>query len=252
MTDRHWLILSLKEEIRGLYREYTLSLFGLFNMAVQAHRRKRIPDLEIELVDLRSHVEATLAVIVTQHEAKIRQHAQAHAIADLKVKQDKSFVRKLENETILLSEIIDEVYFQLVRQASADSASVLSAYRRYALEARSAQLIGKSAYNAFPDVSAKSNDPLELKFLDRAGRRWDVNHYIDVTVGWIYFRYYNEIYLMGCAIRRRKTASVNYQDKAHRNQGLRFGIVRSTSKEPSYAEIRKEVFHPNSQAMVAK
>lgn len=249
--DRHRLILSLKQEVRDLYRQYSLSLVGLFNIVVQGRKPGNAAYLDEELYRLRESFGMQLSQMITRHAQQIRGQAEQNAIADLKVKQSKSFLNKLNLETGGLDQIIDDIYFRLSAQASLDSASISRAYQRHAIKARSSQLLIKSAQSANPDVLMRGTPAPDMKFIDRAGRRWNVDRYIDVTVGWVYFRYYNEIYLMGRVIRRRKTASVLHRDENHRNSGMRFPIVRASVSDPApYDEIMDTVFHPNSNAMV--
>ncbi|WP_342234647.1 hypothetical protein [Inquilinus sp. OTU3971] len=100
-------------------------------------------------------------------------------------------------------------------------------------------------------IQVRANPPPEMRFYfsDRLSRKWPSQKFVRTAWRQHLLHAYNETYLLTLADHGFTEAEVRHPDSKHHFDRLRFSIYPG-GKLPSYAEIREEAFHPNSEAVV--
>lgn len=139
----------------------------------------------------------------------------------------------------------------IILQTERDVAGVRQALRQSALEVELAALVqGISRDAALIQKRAVEPVAVGFTFLDRAGRNWQSQKYIRTIWRQHALTAWNETYLTMLAEHGIPLAEVDHPDSSSEWVGKVFSILPD-SDWPSYAEIRAEVFHPNSDARVS-
>lgn len=96
-------------------------------------------------------------------------------------------------------------------------------------------------------------DVAELSFFfhDRRNQKWAAEKFIRAIWRQSLLSLYNETVLLVLADHGQQTAEVNHLDVKAESHGLQVAMS-AASALPTYAEIRNEVFHPNSDAILRR
>ena len=138
----------------------------------------------------------------------------------------------------------------LARQAMTDQSAMKRYQRQFALEVQMIAFSSESSVASAQRVVATKKQSPERIYLDRSGKHWKAERFVRVATMSHLFKMYNEVYLYAMTMRDRNIAEVVMPDASHRSHGMLFTIGSPEEGIPSYHDIRKEVFHPNSLALV--
>lgn len=134
---------------------------------------------------------------------------------------------------------------EIAAQVERDVVTLKRELQRIALETdRDARLRGISQENALARRRAGGIDP-QFHFRDRGGRRLKSQKHIRTIWRHHLLTTYNEVMLFTLAEFGRRQARIEHPDPKHRYAGITFEIG------DEYLALRDEVFHPNSEAVVA-
>lgn len=101
-------------------------------------------------------------------------------------------------------------------------------------------------------VVRKSMELPMFTYMDRAGKRWKSDRYIQILIQSFLFRVYNEVYLYILAQQGVNLAVLRYTDANHPNQDRYFTVYSHIPGIISYIDVKETIFHPNSTVMVSK
>lgn len=93
----------------------------------------------------------------------------------------------------------------------------------------------------------RASEPI-FEVRDKAGRNWQADKLLLVVMRDFAYQSYLDARLHEISL-KTDLAVVTYQNQDHPNNGLIFSISGHTS--PALSDIRRKVFHPNSQAKVS-
>jgi hypothetical protein len=134
---------------------------------------------------------------------------------------------------------------EIAAQVERDIVTLKRELQRLALETdREARLRGITYENALARRRAGGIDP-QFHFRDRGGRRLKSQKHIRTIWRHHLLTTYNEVMLFTLAEFGRRKARIEHPDPKHRHAGTVFEIG------DEYLALRDEVFHPNSDAVVA-
>lgn len=253
----HDLITSRVSAAREGYISYLNSLNGAYSMAVSNYD-PTTPIVKNEFRRTTGHLVETTQIslnqIIIQASVDVIRSA-ADYIASLNARdidmsrQKAREIVRLELREAMLSleqETIEQVHQQIVRDLSLTKTLL----RNFQLEAKMRSVSrGVSIQSATIAVRARQSK-FRTNFLDRGGKRWQSERYVEVTLHAFLYRLYNEAILYLLSKEGATFAKLSYPDESHKLNGMPFAIVSEVTKYPSYYEIRDEIFHPNSKAIV--
>ena len=140
--------------------------------------------------------------------------------------------------------LIDELKLQVRR----DIALLKTSIQRVSLEVTlSAKASGKSERSALFEYRFGNSEDVKFMFTDRAGRNLSSRKYVRSLWRSTLLSAYNETTLFVIADQGQEVAIVVHDDPKSEYDGLKVSIGSNTAN-PSYAEVRAAVFHPNSNA----
>lgn len=147
--------------------------------------------------------------------------------------------------------IKDDATSALVLAAERDANVISTTHRRFALMvdlSQSDYRIGRTTAM----IRARFGVIRALRFNqpDRLGRRWDSTVYVEVMLRGYLLHAYVESRLFALARNGVDLIRVDYPD--HEHHGMTFSITGNAPGVPSYADVRDEVFHPRSNASIAR
>lgn len=88
--------------------------------------------------------------------------------------------------------------------------------------------------------------------VDRSGRRWASTNYAKTGSRGFLVKTYIESYLYAMTAAGNDLARVDHPEEDHMHNGVVFSVSGESLGIPTYSEIRDEVWHPNSRALVSK
>lgn len=140
---------------------------------------------------------------------------------------------------------------ELIAQIHRDVATLRSAIRGAALEVSLSQRArGISGQAALMEYRIGNQSGLKLMFRDRNGRQWTARRFVRTMWRQALLGVYNEIALMTIADHGLDRAVVRHMNGDKAEVDGMIVAIGSNTKYPTYSEIRLEVFHPNSNAVL--
>lgn len=88
-------------------------------------------------------------------------------------------------------------------------------------------------------------------FSDRRGAKWPARRYIRTIWRHDLLALYNDVVLMTLADHGIDTAQIRHTDTTSAWHGMEVAMIANTEL-PTYADVRDEAFHPNSDAVIAR
>lgn len=151
----------------------------------------------------------------------------------------------------LLSDTIEYLVGQLRLQIMRDLASLEVELRRAILELRvSSRSRGVSFRRALVERQISANGSIEFGQHDRASRKWASTKVVRLIWRHTLLSLYNETVLVLLADHGITQAQIVHVNPSSQFHGLRLAL-HPASDLPTYGELRDEVFHPNSDAILS-
>lgn len=145
-------------------------------------------------------------------------------------------------ETYLFSEIATQI--------ERDVSFLMQSLRKSALQVRlSSQSRRVSVRQALMEYKISSSVELQFFFHDRGNQKWPTRKFLRAVWRHNLLHLYNEVVLLTLADHGIDKAVVSHVDSNSEFHGLEVSIA-TNSALPTYADIRNEVFHPNSNAIL--
>lgn len=151
-----------------------------------------------------------------------------------------------EHLSASLDYVVDELSAQIYRDIALLRQSLQHAYLEVSIASKSRRLSGRSALFEYT-IGNKTN--LQFMFIDRNQRRWESKRFVRGLWRHALLSVYNEMVLMTLADHGIDRARVNQLNADADTHGLVIAFASNTDL-PTYSEIRNEVFHPNSNAVL--
>lgn len=149
-----------------------------------------------------------------------------------------------------LSDAESYLYGEIATQIERDVMFLMQSLRKSALQiklsSRSRQV---SVRQAMMEYKISTSMELQFFFHDRGNQKWPSRKYVRSVWRHNLLHLYNEIVLLTLADHGVDKAVVSHIDPKSEFHGLEVSIA-TNSALPTYAEIRNEVFHPNSNAIM--
>lgn len=135
-------------------------------------------------------------------------------------------------------------------QIERDIANLRNMLRTATLQVQiSARAQAKTAQLALLQFRSSVSPSLQFYFHDRADRRWPSRKFIRAVWRQHLLGVYNEVVLLTLAEHGLEFAEVVNDNPTAHSHGMRIAILPSAD-DPTYGEIRGEVFHPNANAVL--
>lgn len=240
--------------IRG-YNQFGLSLLGALSIAVD-NPMPTAPSVRTRLVNSSYELLEQTANAHVHSEIKARtDQVMEAAIKDIRlalnVKTAEVFTGLIrEDLDSFISGEIDATVNSLIDQMSRDRRSVLRYQREFALEVQILISSKKQTERSAQIATKIKKQTPDYVYMDRSGKAWKSERFVKMLLRAHFFKIYNETYLYALMTLGQNKATVHKTDPDHKHNGLVFSIREPIKGLPSYGEIRKDVFHPNSHAIV--
>lgn len=137
-----------------------------------------------------------------------------------------------------------------------DGNQVSREFRRFNLKIQILMNQGVGRVSAIMQSKRSLNAELNFTYVDTLNRKWPMEHYLRTAFRGHLLNNYNDIVLMtiasfGADLTNQGLAQIQYQDPAHDGNGEIISIGAPKAGMRSYDQVREEVFHPNSSAVLA-
>jgi hypothetical protein len=142
--------------------------------------------------------------------------------------------------------VLNEIAIQIERDIAFLRQSYLSVALQVKIAARSQRIGLRSAL-----IQYRVGNAAELSFFfrDRRNQRWPSHKFIRSVWRQHLLAVYNETVLIDLAEHGQRFAEVSHLSPSSQFHGMKIALSSNTS-HPTYAEIRNEIFHPNSEAIL--
>jgi hypothetical protein len=136
---------------------------------------------------------------------------------------------------------------------AANTQSVLDELKKVALQVQLLQSgLGMSRIGALLKIRAEAVKGLAFTTFDRIGHKWASELYLATTVRATMVDTYVQGFLYALQQANLDLVKIRYADASHANDDLAFSITGKTPGYPAYADIAREVFHPNTTATLER
>jgi len=240
------------DKFSGRYATYLNALLGVLTTIIDgptptSERARQAYNMR-SLAMFRNALEAESGLIRYVF-TQVKSRAIYNAIEDLGLDSAESV------ESDLLSQFIEEQSHEAIELLRAQMLRETRTGRQYlrdfAMEV-SLRVNGAGQREAAALIAVKKDmGPLSFTHMDRRGYRWKSQRYIETMFKSYLFAIYNESYIYALARHGVNEAVAYHDDPNHRNNGLRFSFAQREDGLPFYKDIRKDVFHPNANLIVA-
>ena len=166
--------------------------------------------------------------------------------ADMELRDMDQTVRKM------LQARATQCWDDLRAQEQRERAAVVNHYRNLALRVRRMRVAGDSLTSAVVTLRRPFNKRVLYEFTDRSGRSWRSLSYVRATVRWAMISNYNETMLFMLAKAGDELAVIHHVDSSHPSHGMVISVSGKILGITEYETIKKEKFHPNSRALIAR
>jgi hypothetical protein len=223
---------------------------GLYNQALDAPdfgTQRQIEAIVAQAYEIartfRNSEEDHIALVSTQIAERARRETlDALASTDTRELTDAASEHLGDAESYLLHEIA----IQVERDIAFLKQSLRRTYLQVALAARSRDLPTRTALLQYRIGNATE---LHFFFHDRGNQKWPSRKFIRGVWRHHLLSLWNEVVLLTLSDHGLEEADIAHANPGSHVHGMRIAMA-SNSKWPTYAEIRNEVFHPNSDALV--
>lgn len=231
------------EQILARYRNLAASLAGEFARTLESLDPTSSLSRQSYMSRARGHVAAFTHSIIGQLAAASTQARDA-ARAEPLSKIDPVLAARIEDAA-------ESITLALAQQAERDMHAGRDALARFGIEV--AMVMGRSGRArcaAIVHVREQNRRGLELTFMDRAGRRWSSERFVQTLSRGHLLQVYNETVLFELTAAGEQHARVHAPGRPE--HGLRFRILDEGERSlPRYEDLVETLFHPNTQAVVA-
>lgn len=221
---------------------------GMFQMAIAAVLRRILDQPNPEAIQSRGKLQTELLALESQTEAIILQPVLTAELKLMRYAYEQNAVEFQPIDGDDAQTFADKLKLTLKN----DSQHVVAVWQRFALTTQLAQSQGASRAQAL--IRGKYGLMTNIRFtrVDRGGRRWVSGVYSENLVRGYLLNAYIVAYLHAMTLKGQDVAMVTNVDENHRHYGLRFSITGTTPNLPTFEQIRSEVWHPNSNALVTQ
>lgn len=178
-------------------------------------------------------------------------------IAQIAISDALQEVGKRQHETrrdaLLLDfarESANDVQVAMLAQAQRDARSASKYLRDYTMDVD--RLLASTNYkyaSALIAVAQRKGSP-GFTFMDRAGKSWKSERFIEVLMRSHLFSVYNDSFLY--TLSWFGVTAAHVRNSGGNSDGVKFSIDGQDKTLPTYDSLKKTVFHPNSSAIVKK
>lgn len=195
----------------------------------------------------RSYINTELNLIGTEFE-QIALEAQGSTLSSLAI----PLAQELSVDALeLTGASIDYLRTELSVQIERDIAWLVQSVRSANLQVVvSASSRGVPRQTAVLEYRIGNASELQFFFHDRRNQKWPSRKFVRAIWRHSLLNLYNETVLLTLAEAGQGTAVVVHANPQSDNHGMQVSLS-SSSELPTYGEIRAEVFHPNSDAILA-
>jgi len=227
------------------YDVYLMGLMGAFARAIDSQEPFSAVSRN-RLADSANTLQVALVGALSKLARETREDLVARAI-----EAGNRFMGEEKNTIIkeLAREAEGEAFQHIINAVLTDANTVKKALRNFALQVETKVMQGVSRYGAVIMTRPGVVRNVQFHQIDRAGHKWNSALYVRTTLRALFLQLYVEPYLFGVSARPLDQAVVVH-DEGHKNNGLVFSITGATLGMPTFEEIRGDVFHPNSRALV--
>jgi hypothetical protein len=180
--------------------------------------------------------------------AEVARHAHARALSDLELSPrtiDDRFAHFIFSAALYTTQLLSA---QVERDVTAMSQHLRIAAQRVDLYVRSGRYTKTGAVTAImmEDTSAPT-----FRYVDRLGRRYKATKHIRDIYRLHLLNTHNEVYMDTAAEHGVTHVQVEHPDPAYKWHGAELSIVSGIDDAPLYYDVRDEIFHPGSNAILA-
>lgn len=149
-----------------------------------------------------------------------------------------------------LNESMSYLMHELLTQIERDIVYLKSALGRTTLQITlAARASGKALKMALMQYKMGNGADLQFFFHDRRAAKWVSRKYVRSAWRHALLTFYNEAVLMILADHGKTRAQVQHVNPSAESHGMILSLTSDTSL-PTYMDLRNEVFHPNSDAVL--
>lgn len=245
----HTRFTQLAGQAVGRYVTFTELLRGQADMALRrgpVNEKVRQETNSVAREAARSYASLEHAYL-NDHTADIARAAHDQAIEDLGLKPRDMPDRLAEFIFSAAAYTAQLIAAQAERDTVAVAHQVRSDALRVDLYARSGRHTETSAIAA---VVLDSGQGPSFRFVDRLGRRFKSTKHIRDTYRHHLLSVYNEVYLDTVADHGHDTVRVTHPDTNYKWNGDTLALVGDQGDFPLYYDVRDEIFHPSSNAIL--
>lgn len=230
------LIDSGVESARSRYRVFNSGLLILVR-SVTEQRRSAIRDLEARIVALRDE------------SVREQRRYTSYIVEQIKSEARTTFNTELPDDVLMLVEQETASFAgAMSSQHARDADEALRFVRRFLIEV--SRLARQNEWNPiYAAMQARESNRAQGGYLDRAGRRWDSERYIEVVTRTFFTDLFNEIGRALLLGRGDTIASVSSENP--RYDGVTVALTRSEERADfNYEQSREAIFHPNGKSIL--
>lgn len=160
-------------------------------------------------------------------------------------------VPQRENVSGIVHEARNDVLGDVVSVSEKDISVVSKGLRQFALDVDAFMNVQRSSYT-MAIVGAKMHLDTNFRFhqLDRLGRKWPSTTYLRTAIRGFLVTSYIETYLYALAARGIDMVTVKHPEPDHPHNNMALSISGTILNMPSYHDLKSEVWHPNSRAVI--
>lgn len=183
------------------------------------------------------------------HEAMLEIASEAQT-ATLKQMSVSGALELSDAALVHLNDAEQYLHGEIATQIERDVMFLMQSLRKSALQVRlSSQSRRVPVRQALMEYKISTSTELQFFFHDRGNQKWPSRKYVRAVWRHNLLHLYNEIVLLTLADHGIDKAVVSHMDPKSEFHGLEVSIA-TNSALPTYSEIRNEVFHPNSNAIM--
>jgi hypothetical protein len=178
---------------------------------------------------------------------KIALEAHTSVYLDLSVNLSKDLTESTVDHLIDLEDyLITELTIQIER----DIATLVKSLRQVAYQIQISSFAKNTTFKkSLMEFRMGDVKELEFSFYDRAAAKWSSKKYVRSLWRQHLLSAYNETYMMDLADHGVSVVQIEHTNSSSRFHGMKISLI-SGSAYPMYEEIKSEIFHPNSDAIV--
>lgn len=230
------------------YSAFLLQLIGSFSQAMD----EPAPTAPVARAGFRRAADHSQVQTLTALATRLDQAAEtlvkdavAHANPSLSTPE-------IDNVFTVIEEARGALIAQIMQASEKDIDTVARSLRELSLLVDNLMHVQGSTYvSALFGAKMRLNTDFRFSQLDRLGRKYPSHHYARTSVRAFLVGTYIDTYIYALASRGVDMVIVKHPEQDHPHAGLAFSISGAIPNMPAYQDIKSEVWHPNSRALVS-